>query len=816
MKAFVCDALAALSGRETFKGNGVKRSLRGACVAVGSVLSMLRGMARGGLASMVCASLLACGGGGGASPAPSEALVSSSGVVGPAGGTLGTLGLLLEIPAGALTESTSVSILSFAPEAGELARFRFAPAGLTFLQPATLRLPVGSLPSGAQLYWQVGGDTVLLPATREGSSLVARIGVLGFTGSGGVLETARGVVARRAVALERAQDAAPAHNGDLVVQLANCQRDVAGLKTRLRNAAQVNNLPLAQAIFNELGALQLSCTDVAIQQLEVDACAGLSAAVARASATPARTFDDVRGRSASLMGAMANVQKTGGTCPGNAVAQAEALVPTVFNQFLDSLLAGIRDGSLFEDAGPRDFSALFQYEAGCQLLALGPVCDRFSAQIYPDLLDAMRRASFDECRQTNGTLAMSQFHAMGARFGNDAKFYDHGRFSLADVRRDISYCTNPRVEVRVFEDALGIPTEIVARRQSLQLAPALDDYRPLTITQVPRDGSLNINGVFRGQRCASGESLPADLVVRLSTIELARRSLSNGNYDFSAQPLDLVISQIFAQTGLNDDIDGFRLSFHLEGGRCVLPAERGVSDEMVVLDQRETLFEIEVGLPAKVPQPGLFKGPFQMNEEKFQPDFVRLTETLSHRSSISMTGLFEEISPFQGKLTGVTAVVNAEYRNVDRRTFGGPGCQYTRVIEGITTLGGTANLDEVYTQGGLEISRDQRSWRFSSLNFVLRVPAQGRITTRFVNLVGNCSSLNLVESNETVGPSTSVSVSIGVSNGGTGPSSFVISGPITEGAQGRLEMAINGGHNITDANTGSYLRTSVSMQLADR
>ena len=736
--------------------------------------------------------------------------------MGPAGGTLGAQGLVLEIPAGALAQPTSVSVLTFAPEAGELARFRFAPAGLAFLIPATVRVPVGSLPPGAQLYWQVGGDTVLLPATLEGNSLVASIGVLGFTASGGVLEAARSVVARRAVAMERAQDAAPANSGDLVVQLANCQRDVAGLKTRLRNAAQVNNLPLAQAVFNELGALQLACADVAIQQLEVDACVGLSAAVARASATRASTFDDVRARSASLMGALANVQKTGGTCPGSAVAQADALIPTVFNQFLDTLRAGIRDGSLFEDAGPRDFGALFQYEAGCQLLALDSVCDRFSTQIYPDLLDAMRRASFDECRQTNGTLVMSQFHAMGARFGNDAKFYDHGRFSLADVRRDISYCTNPRVELRVFDDALDIPTEIVERRQNLQLAPALDDYRPLTITQVPRDGSLNINGVFRGQRCASGESLPADLVVRLSTIELARRSLNNGSYDFSAQPLDLVVSQIFAQTGLNDDIDSFRLSFHLEGGRCVLPAERGVSDELVVLDQRETLFEIEVGLPAKVPQAGLFKGPFQMNEEKFQPDFVRLTETLSHRSSITMTGQFEEISPYQGKLTGVTAVVNAEYRNLDRRTFGSPGCQYTRVIEGITTLGGTANLDEVYTQGGLEISRDQRSWRFSAMNFVLRVPAQGRITTRFVNLVGNCSSLNLVESNETVGPSTSVSVSIGVSNGGTGTSSFVITGPITEGAQGRLEMAVNGGHNITDANTGSYLRTSVSMQLADR
>ncbi|MFN7122328.1 MAG: hypothetical protein ACK4NM_09880 [Hydrogenophaga sp.] len=795
----------------------MKRSLQGGRVAEGSGVSVLRGLARWGLVVAACAALLACGGGGGSSPAPSEALVRSSGEVGPAGGTLGAQGLELEIPAGALAEPTTVSVLSFAPEVGELARFRFAPAGLAFLKPATVRVPVGSLPPGARLYWQVGGDTVLLPATREGNTLVASIGVLGFTASGGVLEAARGVVARRAVALESAQDAAPADSGDLVVQLANCQRDVAALKTRLRNAAQVNNLPLAQAIFNELGALQVDCSDVASQQLEVDACVGLSAAVAQASATRASTFDDVSARSASLMGAMANVQKTGGTCPGNAVAQADALIPTVFNQFLDTLRAGIRDGSLFEDAGPRDFGALFQYEAGCQLLALDSVCDRFSTQIYPDLLDAMRRASFDECRQTNGTLVMSQFHAMGARFGNDAKFYDHGRFSLADVRRDISYCTNPRVELRVFDDALDIPAEIVERRQDLQLAPALDDYRPLTITQVPRDGSLNINGVFRGQRCASGESLPADLVLRLSTIELARRSLNNGSYDFSAQPLDLVISQIFAQTGLNDDIDGFRLSFHLEGGRCVLPAERGVSDELVVLDQRETLFEIEVGLPAKVPQPDRFKGSFQASEETFGPETATPSRTQNQRSSFTMAGQFEEGNTyFQNKLTGLTVVADAEYRYWERVGFSGPDCSYIRTYESVLTISGThsVNMDQVSVSGGLVVLRDEKAWTFSDMILGMRLPAQGTVKIRYENIRGSgCAGLNLNPSDEPVPPFTPVSVRLNLFNS-TGTLSR-IQGAITGDGQGSQQIAVNGAGNRV-LSDGSYRRTSVSMQLADR
>jgi hypothetical protein len=460
--------------------------------------------------------------------------------------------------------------------------------------PATLRVTMGSLPTDARLYWQVGDETLLLPSTREGNTLAARIGVLGFTANGGVLEVLQRVAfAQAAGARAQRQNTAPASSGDLVVAVANCERDIGALKTRLRNAAQINNLSMAQAIFDELGALQSGCDGVAIQQAELDACVGLSASVVQASAAPARTFEAVGQRTASLLGALANVEKTGGTCPGDVVERANALIPTVFNQFLDTLRAGIRDGSLFEDAGARDFGLLFQYEAGCQLLGLDTMCDRFSTQIYPDLLDAMRRASFDECRQTNSTLVMSQFHAIGASFDSQAKFADHARFSMADVRRDISYCTNPRVEVRVFDDALDIPTELVERRQNLQLAPALDDYRPFTIAQVPRAGSLNVSGVFRGQRCANGEALPADLVVRLSTIELARRTLVNGNYDFSAQPLDLVISRI----GLSSEVDNFRVSFQLEGGRCVLPAERG-APEVVVMNLRETLFEIEVGLPS--------------------------------------------------------------------------------------------------------------------------------------------------------------------------------------------------------------------------
>lgn len=777
-------------------------------------------MARGGLLALAAAGLVACGGGGGGagpSPAPGEAQLSSTAEVGAAGGTLGTQGLRLEIPAGALDRPTTISILSFTPGTDELARYRFAPAGLTLQTPATLRVPVGTFPPDARLYWQVDGETLLLPATRDGNMLVARLGVLGFAANGAVLEAAQGMAqgssARILSARESLQETAPAGTGDLVVALANCERDIEGLKGRMRNAAQLNNLEMATTIFNELEAIQAGCNDLRIEQLHQDACTGMGAAVAQASGSPSRTFEDVRRRTAALLGSMAYVQETGATCAGDVEDRADALLPRIFGEFVDTLLSGIRDGSLFEDAGPRELSQLLNYQGHCQELGLEAVCDRFTDQIYPDLLDAMRLASFNECRATNSTLVVSQLHAMGARLSKTGQFFDYGRFTLTDVRHDISYCTNPRVEVRVFEDALEIPAEIVERRQDLQLAPALGDYRRQTTVEVPRNGSLNVNAVFRGQRCATGESLPADLVVRLGIFEVARRPLNtSGNHDLSAQPLDVVMSRLLEQAGLDSETTQVRLNFQLERGSCTLPAERGEKNDLVVLDTIEKLFEINVVLPSGPAEPGPFRGPMHFTEEKYEPGFVQLNHTSSYRSSVTVTGQFEEVNSIQGKLTGVHVVVDAEHRSLDRRAFGSPGCQYTRVQESVSTTQGNAVVQDTTVNGGLEIDRPQRAWRFYSTTIGVRVPTQIVLSTRFENVSGNCSAHDLTPRTETT-TIQNLNVSVGVKDPNTLRS--VIGGPIAGDPETGLSFSVLGGENITN-NNGGYLRTSVSMQLVDR
>lgn len=752
------------------------------------------------LACLWALMLSACGGGG--SPAPQEAAQSSTAELDAAGGVLRVDALSLDIPPGALSGPTTLSLQSFAPEAGEVARYRLAPAGLRLQQPAVLRLAAAAFPSDAQLYWQVDGETVLLPASLQGDQWVVPIRHLGFTTGGGVLD-------RLQVDSGRLHALAAADSGDLVVQLRDCPRDLERLRTRLRNAAQLRQFERAQAIHDELTALQSQCDDLEIAALSAQACSGLQDAVSQANATPVRRFEDVQGRVVPLLAAMSFVQKTGETC-GGLLERAYDLVPLVFDRFLDALMAGVRDGSLFEDAGPRELAELMGYEAHCQRLALDAVCERFSAEIYPTLLDSLRRTAFDECRQDNSTLVMSQFHAMGVRFGNDDNFYDHGRFSVADVRRDISYCTDPQLNLRVFDDALDTPVELSERRQTLRPGATLGNYPHATRVQVPADGSLLVTGRFRGQRCENGESLAADLVVRLSAIEVLRIPLTDGDYNLENPPLDLVMSRLYAQTGLSPDVTRFTLGFHLEGSGCVLEDS---PEPRTVLNRRETLFEINVELPEQPPGPGLFTGPALFTLESDNPGFVRLNETLVSHESVTLSGEFEQLESFGMRIRNAHLSVNVMAQTTERRGVGIGGCSYTLVVERRNTSQVVRDLDEMFILGGVEIQRDARNIRLSSINLAWPIlPLHVVETTRFENVQGDCGGQDLSERRVATDTTHNFNVSFAVleADGRT-----VVNVPISGSEETGLNATVSAGANLT-GNNGSYLRTSVSMRLRDR
>ena len=100
--------------------------------------------------------------------------------VGPEGGTVELGSLSLDIPAGALSEPTAITVtVDSAPPApftGFSPVFHFAPEGLVFAQPVTVRLPFVGNGDTATVFWTTLGGSAYAPLdTRvEGRIAVAQ------------------------------------------------------------------------------------------------------------------------------------------------------------------------------------------------------------------------------------------------------------------------------------------------------------------------------------------------------------------------------------------------------------------------------------------------------------------------------------------------------------------------------------------------------------------------------------------------------------------------------------------------------------------
>ena len=92
---------------------------------------------------------------GGSDTPPVEPVLSTRQPVGATGGQLAVDGMVLALPAGALAAEAAVQIDKLPAEAGELARFRLAPAGQVLRSDATLRIDLPGAPAATALFWIV-------------------------------------------------------------------------------------------------------------------------------------------------------------------------------------------------------------------------------------------------------------------------------------------------------------------------------------------------------------------------------------------------------------------------------------------------------------------------------------------------------------------------------------------------------------------------------------------------------------------------------------------------------------------------------------
>lgn len=546
--------------------------------------------------------LSACGGGGGDTPdntAPGAVVSTTVQTLDASGGTLALQGLSLALPAAALSASTELSLQQETVDSPALARFRFSPAGQVLTAPAELRYSAANLPANARFFWEVNGERWMIPGTVSGGVLSSRVTSLGYSGAGSV-QLARAQAASLGGRLQAAAErmlpmaTSPSEGGSVVVAPVDCDAHITVLKTRLARAAADGDQERAVGVFNDLQATQEACVTARIQELERASCEASARAQANAQVLIANSLTAFSELTVPLFATQAFVENTSATCTSGDPAANAALIEAKFDQLLD-VMKGQMARAEFDDAlTVRDLGVVMHLETLCQRLELDAVCNRLTTELYPDLLDALRAAAFEECRVNATPLAVSQFYALGSRAGDPAKFFNHGRFSLAAVEADLSYCRDPSLGLRVF-DGEAVPGELTDRASTIRPLVALGNYQKTRAIEVPRDGSLNIAGSVGVLRCPNGTASAADLVVRINGREWVRRAASGNAYPLESAPLLLDLPRVLPGLGIDPTTStGFTVRVNREGGAC--------SDgEQAVLDTPFTLFELNVNLPALPP-----------------------------------------------------------------------------------------------------------------------------------------------------------------------------------------------------------------------
>jgi len=683
--------------------------------------------------------LAGCGGDDDEPPDQTTATVDTSGAV------LQVKELSLTLPSNALATATPVSLGTVEPASTEIARYSLTPAGQALNQPGEIRFERAGLPERASFFWEVDGELWMVPTTRNGNVLTARLSALGYVGAGAAAAASGRMRAQAAQAAQAAQVRPLAGttpgSANLVIALLDCRTHAQQLAQRMNLALSISEMKLAVGIAEDVVATEAACVQIDLSILEQRSCDVLAVAVSQAEAVLASDFAEFKSLTTPLFSANAYVQLTGATCTPVGPERVDPLVDAKFDQFLSILQSQQLRGDFAQEAGKRELDQLLSYHADCQKMGLTTSCTRLTDVIYPNLLDGMRQAAFDECRSSGRATAVAQFHALGSDAGNDSQFMDFGRFGRAAVEADLAYCTDPSLELHVFDSASGVPDELTARAQTLRPLAALGSYAIATDVEVPRDGgSLTVSGHVAALRCGDGNVAPSDLVVRVNGREVARRGTGGSEYTLATSPLDLALASVASAAGLDPQaVSGFTLAFFREGGQCTESAGLAFTAPL-------KMFEIRVNLGTVPATVFLLRGPMSFSysltdvDERDQP--IKPRRTVTH---LSVTGRIEEnasgaLLGFLTTLNGSIVQTSASLTSFDLiRIDDGTHCTFEHVTERerTTTFQTTAatrlSLD-------LLLSKTEMTVPEFSLKTPAREVTQSSSTLR--NKTGNCSDID--------------------------------------------------------------------------
>lgn len=368
--------------------------------------------------------LTSCSSGGGSEtavdPFPSEI---KSAVLGPAGGTIthmladGTA-FAVDVPAGALTEQTTLTLATQRPAAGQRFNLLLQPAGLVLASGATatltITLPPGNgLPADGALVY----DSALVPFTRlpdgrlqmvlssfAGMAATAGSGApkvrqkismaasTGTCGSVPYMETNEGLSAVDAVDIEL---------------YGQCM--IAAVQALAQNEQFAEAVQVAGSVAAYLQKTGAGGADTLVIQAQDIACTAYGLALDRANTTSVTTMGTLYNLVKPVLFWETTVQQLGASCPAIPADSYQTIINAKTGEaiaYYDQQKANITTTSSANYADARAEAAA-SAQAENEVLALNPptavrqtVTAEISQRAQPGLLDAMLQAPWDQCRNT--------------------------------------------------------------------------------------------------------------------------------------------------------------------------------------------------------------------------------------------------------------------------------------------------------------------------------------------------------------------------------------------------------------------------------
>jgi hypothetical protein len=465
--------------------------------------------------------------------------------------------LQIDVPPGALDEPLTLLVTPAPPLGDELARFVLSPTGLLLQVPIEVKVRgVRGIDASGSLAWVDGDGFLPLASTVSGGDVEAETPALGFSAPDPDGETA----------LIAATDASA-----LVVAPADCDKVIASHSAAI-TAAKASGHPLVMlAEYTALKAALRVCAGGAaaeIAALEAQACAGMNEAVQAASAMTVTDLASWRAAAIPIYGWIGEVQLTGAECSTDA---ANAMIGSKVAQLLSFFDQRLGALEISEDLQPElaMLNELLGYECVCDLAALDEPCAVLNTKLYPDLLDKFRASTYAACRRTGssrlveglytGAFTKRSFSATGKLplQGDDNPFFDHARFTYADLEADAVLCAST-LQVRVLDGA-SPPQEISPSPPALGGGETPGSGEDEVAVNVPATGRITLDARLVAPTCA-GQVLPEGSVeVRAEheglVVDLTTAPIVDKVYDLGTAPYEVDAADVSKRLGGTKSFD---------------------------------------------------------------------------------------------------------------------------------------------------------------------------------------------------------------------------------------------------------------------